>query len=275
MNTIFKYLIASVLAAASTVSTAATYNFNYYYPPGGGTDQWSSPVIAGLRSKGHTVTQEFFKSCHEALAKAATQQNGFVVMSGGDIAPNTAGRCPAQKDFPALQLVSNLGSGTSYLCTSPKKTNITLKDLVGTQTYNVAMSGAPITVLPWTALVNNSSPKLNLRTIPYEGVAAAKAAAIAGTDVELIFITTGVEDVINAGGKCIASSTVKNFYNLPFLGQFAPGKYTELYVTQDLWAMGTPSKETISMLTDIFKSDIMKEFTSKRPTYTHLGLGKN
>jgi hypothetical protein len=194
-------------------------------------------------------------------------------MAGGDILPDTAGRCPAQKDYPTLKLVSNLGSGTYYLCTSPKKTNITLKDLTGAQTYNVAMAASPATVPPWTNLVNNSSPKLNVRTIPYEALNSARAAVIAGTDVDLIFVANGVESVVNAGGKCIAASTAKNFYNLPFLGQFAPGKFNNMYVTIDLWALGTPSKETVSTLTSVFRSDVMKEFIANRPSFTHLGLG--
>lgn len=275
MNSIFKFVIACVFSVMSTLSAADTFNFNYYYPPGGGTEQWSSPVVDGLRGQGHTVNQEFFKSCHAALSNAVTQHNGFVVMSGSDIMPSVAGRCPAQKDFPTLTFVSNLGSGTIYLCTSPRTKTITLNDLSGPKTYNVAMSAAPITMLPWAALVKNSSPQLNLRAIPYKALSSSIAATIAGTDVELIYIATGVEKIIDAGGVCIASSTSKNFYNLPFLGQFAPTKFKDTYVTIDLWATGTVSTSTVDLLTSILKSKAMKDFSSGRPSYTHLGLGAN
>jgi hypothetical protein len=97
---------------------------------------------------------------------------------------------------------------------------------------------------------------------------------IAGTDVDMIFIANGVEAVVSAGGKCIAASTAKNHYGLPFLGQFAPSKYTNHYVTIDLWGMSTVSKDTVSALTEILKSTAFKEFLAKRPSTVHLGLGQ-
>jgi len=273
MSAIFKYFTAVIFSVASIICSADTFVFYYYYPPGGGTDIWSGPVITGLQTKGHSVKQEFLKSCREALEKAANQQNAFVVMTGGDILQD-AGKCPAQKDYPTFKLVTNLSSTTHYLCTSPKKTHITLADLTGTQTYKVAMSAGPATSIPWASLVNNSSPKLNIRTILYEGQASARAAVIAGTDVDMIFLANSIEGIIGAGGKCIASSTVKNYYNLPFLGQFAPDKYTDHYVTIDLWAMGTTSKETLSTLTEVLKSSVFKEFLAQRTSSVHLGIGQ-
>lgn len=274
MSKFSKFFTAITFAVASAAAAADTYHFNYYYPPGGGTELWSTPVIDGLRNKGHTVKQEFFKSCHDALTRPKTQENAFVVMGGGDISQDTTGKCPAQKDYPAFKLVTNLASTTHYLCTAPSKTNITLADLVGPQTYKVATAAGPSTLLPWNNLVNNSSPKLNVRTIPYEAQVAARAAVLAGTDVDLIFLANGVESIVDAGGKCIAASTAKNHYNLPFLGQFAPGKYNNHYVTIDLWAMGTVSKDTVSALTDVLKSVAFKEFLAKRPSTAHLGLGQ-
>jgi len=273
MSKFSKFFTAIAFAVASAAAVADTYHFNYYYPPGGGVEVWSAPVIEGLRNKGHTVKQEFFKSCHDALTRAKTQENSFVVMSGGDM-QDAAGLCPAQKDYPAFKFVTNLASTTHYLCTSPAKTNITLAALTGSQTYKVAMSAGAATLPPWTNLVANSSPKLNIRTIPYEANAAARAAVIAGTDVDMIFIANGVEAVVSAGGKCIAASTAKNHYGLPFLGQFAPSKYTNHYVTIDLWGMSTVSRDTVSGLTEILKSTAFKEFLAKRPSAVHLGLGQ-
>lgn len=274
MSKFSKFFTAVTFAVASAAAVADTYHFNYYYPPGGGTEVWSTPVVEGLRSKGYTVKQEFFKSCHEALARAKTQENAFVVMGGGDILQDTAALCPAQKDYPTFKLVTNLASTTHYLCTSPSKTNITLADLTGSQTYKVATAAGPATLPQWTNLVTNSSPKLNIRTIPYEAQVAARAAVLAGTDVDLIYAANGIENVVNAGGKCIAASTAKNHYGLPFLGQFAPGKYNNHYVAIDLWSMGTVSKDTVAALTDVLKSTAFKEFLAKRPSTTHLGLGQ-
>ena len=274
MSKFSKFFTTITFAVASAAAVAETYYFNYYYPPGGGTEVWSIPVIDGLRNKGHVVKQEFFKSCHDAMARAKTQENSFVVMGGGDILQDTAEKCPALKDHPTFKLATNLASTTHYLCTAPAKTNITLAALTGSQTYKVAMAAGPTTLLPWNNLVNNSSPKLNVRTIPYEAQVAARAAVLAGTDVDLIFIANSVESIVSAGGKCIAASTVKNHYNLPFLGQFAPGKYNNHYVTIDLWAMGTVSKDTVSTLTDILKSNTFKEFLAQRPSTVHLGLGQ-
>ena len=272
MSIFSKFLTAITFVLASAAAAADTYHFNYYYPPGGGTELWSTPTINGLRNKGHTVKQEFFKSCHDALAKAKTQENAFVVMSGGDMLQDAAGLCPAQKDYPTFKFVTNLSAVTYYLCTSPAKTNITLAILSGKQTYKVATSASAVS--SWSNLVNNSLPKLNVRTIPYEGPAAARAAAIAGTDVDLVFIANGVENVVSAGGKCIAASAVKNHYNLPFLAQSTTTKHTEYYVTADLWSMSTVSKDTLSAITDTLKSNVFKELLAQRPSTVHLGLGQ-
>lgn len=70
MSKFSKFFAAITFAVVSAAATADTYHFNYYYPPGGGTEVWSIPVVDGLRNKGHTVKQEFFKSCHDALSRA-------------------------------------------------------------------------------------------------------------------------------------------------------------------------------------------------------------
>jgi hypothetical protein len=185
---------------------------------------------------------------------------------------DTAGVCPAQKDYPTFKLVTNLVSTPYYLCTSPAKTNTTVATLTGTQTYKVAMSAAAVT--QWTNLVNNSSPKLNVRAIPYEAQVAARAAVLAGTDVDLILIANGVELVVSAGGKCIAASSVKNHYGLPFIAQSTTIKHPEQYVTIDLWAMGTVSKDTVPAVTDTLKADAFKQLLGQRPSSVHLGLGR-
>lgn len=272
MSKFSKFFAAITFAVVSATAAADTYHFNYYYPPGGGTELWSTPLVEGLRGKGHTVKQEFFKSCHDALSKAKTQQNAFVVMSGGDILQDTAEKCPAQKDYPALNFVSNLGAATFYLCTAPTKTTITAADLTGAQTYKVAMAAGSRPY--WNGLMSDRSTNLNVRVIPYEALAAARAAVVAGTDVDLIFVANGSESIVSAGGKCIAASSVKNHFNLPFLGQSVAAKQNDRYATIDLWSMGTVSKDTLSALTDILKSSNFKEFLAKRPSSAHLGLGQ-
>ena len=273
MSAIFKYFTAVIFAVASTICSADTFTFNYYYPPGGGTDVWSGPVITGLQARGHSVKQDFYKSCHEAMSKAATQTNAFVLMGTMDISQD-AGRCPSLKDYPTFKLVANLSAASYYLCTAPKKTHITLAELTGPDTLKVAMSSGPISVVPFGNLLSNSSPKLNLRIIPYEGLASARAALIAGTDVDLIWLANGVESIVSAGGKCLASSTAKNHYNLPFMGKFAPGKFQDFYATIDMWALGTPSKEHLALLAEVLQSGTFKDFLAQRPSSINLGVAK-
>jgi hypothetical protein len=136
------------------------------------------------------------------------------------------------------------------------------------------MSSGPASLVPFGNLVNNSSPKLNLRAIPYEGMASVRAALIAGTDVDLAWLANGVESVVSAGGKCIASSTAKNHYNLPFLGKFASGKFQDFYATIDLWAFGTPSKEHLALLSEALQSRTFKDLLAQRPSSINLGVAK-
>lgn len=273
MSIIVRFFTAVLFVLTLSVCRADNFVFTYYYPPGGGTDIWSAPLIASLQDKGHVVKQEFYKSCYEAIAKASAYPNAFVVIQPMDIS-QSAGRCPSLKDYPTFKSVANLSAASYYLCTSPHKTHLALVDLTGRETLKVAMSSASVSTVSFANIVNNSSPKLNLRAIPYEANQSARAAVIAGTDVDLIYVANGVESIVSAGSKCLASSTRKNYYNLPFLGQSAMDKVQDFYVTIDLWAFGTPSKEHQNLINEALQSKTFKDFLAARPTSINLGMDK-
>lgn len=255
---------------------AATFNFVYYYPPGGGTEAWSAPVIQGLEQRGHQVRKEFFKSCHEALAYANRQADTtFIVTSGLDILPTTAKRCPAQQDQPDLKFVTNISSGYFYLCTSPRKAQITLKDLTGNRQLFVGTTTNDVVMLPWQILLNHGTPRPNVKLIPYYGQSELRAAGIAGTDIDLVYLASNLEAITSAGGVCIASSTQKNHLNLPWLGDLAPGKFQNAYQTFDIWSFNKINDSDVKLLREIFVSREFIEYLAARPSFIHQGIGAN
>lgn len=275
MNMI-KPLLQSLLTSAVIMFSAhaSNINFVYYYPPGGGTDAWSVPVIDGFIARGHTVRKEYFKSCHDALAFAKTQSDPtFVVTSGLDIQPTVSKRCPSQNSQPGLNFVTNISGGSFYLCTSPKHPNITFKDLQGDRRYTIGNTSADSAMLPWKTLLASDPKVLNVTMIPYGGQAELRAAAIAGTDIELIYMSSNLETITSTGGVCIASSTAKNHLNLPWLGELAPGKFMNTYQTFELWGFENIRSSEIAVLKEIFQSQSFKDYLSDRPSFVHKGLG--
>jgi hypothetical protein len=273
---LFLQFVLSFFVMSLTAAHAATFNFVYYYPPGGGTEAWTNPVIQGLQQRGHTVRKEFFKSCHEALDYARRQTDTtFIITSGLDILPTTAKRCPAQQDQPGLNFVTNISSGSFYLCTSPRKTQITLNDLTGNRQIFVGTTTNDTVMLPWQVLLNHGSPRPNVRLIPYYGQGELRAAAIAGTDIDLVYLASNLEAITSAGGICIASSTQKNHLNLPWLGNLAPGKFQDAYQTFDIWSFNDIKESDVSLLREIFVSREFTEFLAARPSFVHQGIGAN
>jgi len=271
----FKTLMLT-LALSTSAYASTNYNFVYYYPPGGGSDTWASPVVKTLEQRGHKATKHFFKSCNEALSFAQKQTDPtFVVTAGLDILPASSGICPAKDNVPGLEFLTNLGTGTMYLCTVPSKANLTLKDLQGSKKYSIGIgSRVPALTKPLDALLTHASAKFNVRVIPYGGQAELRAAALAGTDIDFVFLASGSEIITEAGGSCIASSTKANHLNLPWLGDLAPGKFVDAAATFDLWTFNTVNdQKTTQELTSVFQSSQFKEFMAPRKNFVHSGLG--
>lgn len=273
MKTIFQALLLSLVTVF--YAHAGNINFVYYYPPGGGTDVWTAPIVDGFQEKGYTVKKEFFNNCVDAINFANRQtEPTFIVAAGLDILPETAKRCQAQSSQPGLNLVTNISSGSFYLCTSPNKSNITFKDLQGNQQYIVGTTTNDLTMRPLQGLLSQNPKVINVKLIPYYSQGELRAAALAGTDIDLIYIASNVEAITSAGGVCIASSTAKNHLGLPWLGELAPEKFMDAYVEFELWGFNKNVSSTeISLLTEIFKGQRFQNHLAARPSFTHLGLG--
>lgn len=262
-------MLSMVLAQAR----ADVFRFVYYYPPGGGTETWSMPVTQELERQGHTVHKEFFKSCHEALTYAKKQTNTtFVVAGGMDLLPQTAKRCPSLAERPGLKLVTNIASGAFFVCTTPRRADLSVKDLSAARTLNLGTVSTDTVMVPLQLVVADKSPEFNVKVIPYKTQGELRAAALVGTDLDLVYMASNVEAITGAGGKCLVSSVRNNHLDLPWLGKYGPTHFVDAYQTFDLWSFSQIPAGQMALLGDVFRSETFKDFVSARPSFRHLGL---
>jgi hypothetical protein len=97
---LIKHLVAAALAAAAAVSSAATIEFVHYYPPGGGLDQHTSPLVKHLEGAGHKVTKKFFKTCSEAVTYSANADHTVFFVEFMNELQTGDGTCPAMASQP-------------------------------------------------------------------------------------------------------------------------------------------------------------------------------
>lgn len=273
-----KMLYALLLLFGTAIKPVAADNFQfvYYYPPGGGTETWSNPLIQELERRGHTVSKDFFKSCHEALTYAKKQTNvTFVVAGGMDLLPTTSKRCPSLNELPDLRYISNIASGSFFVCTVPSHNNLTIKDFNRIKPLNLGTVSTDTVMVPLQSIVRHKSPEFNVKVIPYKTQGELRAAALAGTDLDLIYMASNVDVIMEAGGKCLLSSVEKNYLNLPWLGQFGPSTFQDAYQTFDLWSFSPDASIDKVLLRDVLSSKTFNDFLSARPSFSHRGLASN
>lgn len=261
---------------ASTIAAADTFNFVYYYPPGGGTDTWAAPVVQELERRGHTVNREYLKGCHAAVNHALTKKNAFLV-SALDISPQTSQdvkTCPSLQEQPGIKYFTNIATAPLFLCTSPKNSQLSLQNFVnGIDNWRVGYAVTWHATAALKTLTNTGTPKPNVKFIPYLDQSAMRAVAIAGTDLDFLIIGNNHELIEKSGGKCIASTSRQNHKKLPFLGDVYKSSMTEMHAPIYFWSVGTVDGVTTKLFTEVFQSQIFKDYLAARPAHLHVGLG--
>lgn len=272
MNSLLRTLSLLVIMWSATISfaTSLVYNFVYYYPPGGGQDIATSPLIKYMERNNIQVNKMFFKTCTEAIAYATTNFTpSYLVVFDDDFQNGGTGPCPNIESLPSRpKLITNLTSSTLYLCTAPNKSSLTVSDLTRGKHF-IGMSSNPVRHFNE---LKNSISYYGLIPIPYDGTGKLKT-SLAGTDLDFFYATGIVTDMIERGATCLLSSTKVNSFNLPFIGTVFP-KANEMPVTNTLWGNSAITGADIVILKEALRSPEFTGWISKQKVATHEGIGK-
>ena len=265
---LIKHLVAAALTAVAAISSAATIEFVHYYPPGGGVDQHTTPLIKSLENSGHQVTKKFFKTCSEAVNYSVNADHTVYFVEYEDELLTGDGICPIMSSLPKkLTFVSPVTTASFYLCTAPNKAHLTLDNLrrdrsfIGTSAFNAE------TKKQIDLFIKNT----NIGIIPYSGSAGLRTALISG-DLDYFYGSSIATTMIAQGSKCLLSGSRGNALNLPYIGSVFPGYNTEAANTVSVWT-NRAEPENIKQITAAFKSSEFGDLLSKQPLLTHTGLG--
>jgi hypothetical protein len=264
---LIKHLVAA-LSAAVGICSAATIEFVHYYPPGGGLDQQTIPLIKHLEKSGHQVTKKFFKTCSEAVNYSINANNTVYIVEFLNELQSGEGACQGMSSPPKkLSFVSPVTSASFYLCTAPGKAHLTVDNLrrdrsfIGTSTFDAETKRQIL------SFIRNT----NIGIVPYPGSAGVRTALISG-DLDYFYGSSNVAAMMQSGSKCLLSGSRVNALNLPYIGSVFPGYTTEAINTNALWT-NRADPENIKQITAAFKSSEFAALLTQQPLLTHTGLG--
>jgi tripartite-type tricarboxylate transporter receptor subunit TctC len=247
----------------------------FHNPAGGGVDSSSSAMWAAMERTGKVkVKKIYYKSCAEAVNHIVNNPNS--VMATVDGVVDFQGQTKVCPSFPDnnIKLVSIVFSASAYLCTSPSKTNLTMKDLLSDKVYKVA--NGMVSVKSSSSLIQQflDATGSKSKVIPYANAVEFRAAVISG-DVDYAIIINGVPELINAGSVCIASSADDNQRNLPSLRSFVKQPFPEFYGNTIMVSAHPNSK--ISEAIELASKDpeFIKAVSTRQGVYLGLGSEKS
>jgi hypothetical protein len=265
------FLLALSLALAST-GWAQTAEFVFYHPPGGGADTHSRGLIIALEQQGVLVKRTYVKSCAEAISYVENNSNAFVISLTADLRYSHSARCPSIDRVPKLRLYSSIADTSFVYCAAPKRQDLDLKTIETIQRQLlVAVPTIDANWIPFNLFVKNQKKPAELKLVPYKGGGDLKTAVLSG-NVDLFYVGT-VRDLIDSGARCLAASTRKNPYGLPFLGDLTTIKdFPETALTTTLWHAGSLDKKLHDSLRQAFVSKTFQEYLASN-FLSHNGIG--
>ena len=263
------FLIFAMCGAAQANEQTA-YNFVYYYPPGGGHDAATSPLIKYMERNHLTVNKVFFKSCVEAITYVVeSKKPSYLLVFDDDLTSTVMGPCPNIQSLPrAPRLITNLTQSAMYICTSPSKSQLTLADL----TQGKRFIGSPSVPSRLITDLKKSLTHPGLTMVPYSSSGKLKASLLSN-DLDFFYATGIVHDRIEQGSKCLLSSTRINSLGLPFIGTVFP-EFTETPVNNTIWGNAAISNVDIARLKEAFMSPEFSTWIKSAKNVSHSGLGK-
>lgn len=278
-----KFIFSTILVLSSLVLSATafanktdTIEFLYYFPPGGGSDRYTAPLVDSLDKQGVNVKRTFFKTCADAVRYANQDPNGKIIVANSqDMHPVEAGRCPPQTESN-LTWVSNIIVAPLYLCTVPNKNELTLEDLNSGERFNVGHVSAESTALLAQAFIKYNKEDLDLRLVPYEGGGELRIAGMSGRDLDFVITGNDAPVFIKEGSTCLASTVKNNYYDLPHLGDYVENfDFPDFGLDLSLWSTSSLNDAQFDALLAAFNSDEFTSFLNTRIGVQHQGIASS
>jgi tripartite-type tricarboxylate transporter receptor subunit TctC len=263
--------IVSMLFVA-TVAQAQNTEFIFYHPPGGGADTHSRGLITALEQQGVTVKRTYVKSCAEAITYVENNPGSVMVSLTADLRYSDSARCPSIDRVPKLKLYSSIADTSFVYCTAPKRRDLDLAAIAASKDQLlVAVPTIDANWIPFNLFAKNQKNPANLKLVPYKGGGDLKTAVLAG-NVDLFYVGT-VKDLLEQGARCLAASTRKNPYGLPFLGDLTTVKvFPETALTTTLWYSGNLDPAMDKNFRRAFASRTFQEHLQAN-SLSHNGIG--
>jgi tripartite-type tricarboxylate transporter receptor subunit TctC len=262
--------IVSILFV-STVAQAENIEFVFYHPPGGGADTHSRGLITALEQQGILVKRTYVKSCAEAIAQVENNSSSFMVSLTADLRYSDSAKCPSIDRIPKMKLYSSIADTAFVYCAAPKRSDLDLAAISASKKQLlVAVPTVDANWIPFNLFARNQKNPADLKLIPYKGGGDLKIAVLAG-NVDLFYVGT-VKDLLEQGARCLAASTRKNPYGLPFLGDLTSMRdFPETALTTTLWYAGNLDKTLDERLRRAFASQTFKDHL-KDNSLSHNGI---
>lgn len=267
-----KIILAVAFAATSAAAVAQNIEAVFHFPAGGGHDNATAALWTAVEKTGTPVKKVYYKSCAEAIDHVKKTPNSFLVSDSGSInLEGATSRCPdaAKNNIKLASLVTSAGV---YLCVPKSNINLTVEDLKGDKTYKVGSVKYSTASGALEVFLKNINSKS--RVIPYTTMPELRA-AVSSKDVDFMFASNGVPELLADGGKCLAASSSKNTtLKLPSLASFTKdGKFPEYLQTTAIFT-AHPNPALSKIIKQAMETKEFQESVAKRQGI-HLGLGSS
>jgi hypothetical protein len=269
MKRILLLLLASAMVFSASSAQPLELEAVFHYPPGAGTDTATSSFWAAMdKTNKVKVKKVYYKSCAEAIEHVVKNPNSL--LASFNTAINLEGETSICPSAPKnnITVVTTIISSSAYLCTAPGRPELTLDDLKSNKVYRVAAvtskatSGATQVFLK---AINSPS-----KVIPYANSAEFRAGAASG-DVDFVFGANGIPELVTAGSKCLAASSVNNLKKLPSLALITDGVIPEYLFTMAVYT-AHPNTTLNEIIAIAVKDPAFIENVANRQGI-HLGVG--
>ena len=194
-------------------------------PPGGGMERSIDTIKEALTTSGHTVTRKNFKSLVTALDMMTNSpKNSFLITFNGEMyldGKTGTINCPPINPDLNVAVYSGITASPLYLTTLPGKSVTSLEKLRELSKTRKVILGAQFT--PVTSKILEAFAKKNLEKYAVLNFASSGElrAAIAASEIDVVFSIAFTKDLVSKGGTNIAVTS-------------------KMYTTNEIKYMGDP-----------------------------------
>jgi len=234
-----KYLV--LMALATVVMTAQASEITVLFPrsPGTLSDKYVTMMKPFLERKGVSVNFMFMGSCADAVTQLkANKANTVMSLTNADYNPAADAECKINGVDDGASIYKELATSPNYICYTK---SALLKPSLSQSSADFT-SSIPLRVGAFTSGIAQlkflkESQKWNYVMMPYTGGASLMQAVIAG-DVDAVFGSSNAIQVADAGGKCIAATSLPNWYNVPHINTMLNSPIGEFTARLVWWKIG-------------------------------------